>query len=81
METAIAVTERGKTMSISKYAYNPDVCDGKPCPGDCDFCRLWLDRVDEGAEQVESFPDFLNALEQNEAEYAEEFEEERQGYK
>ena len=51
MLMTIAVKERGKTMSISKYAYNPDVCDGKPCPGDCDFCRLWLDRVDEGAEQ------------------------------
>jgi hypothetical protein len=40
-----------------------------------------IETLDELAEQVESFPDFLNALEENEAEYAEEFEEERQGYK
>ena len=25
-------------MSVSKYAYTPEFCDGVPCPGDCDFC-------------------------------------------
>ena len=25
-------------MSVSKWAYDPDLCDGKFCPGDCDIC-------------------------------------------
>ena len=25
-------------MSVSKWAYDPDKCDGEYCPGDCDFC-------------------------------------------
>lgn len=27
-------------MSASKWAYEPDICDGEPCVGDCDNCRL-----------------------------------------
>lgn len=27
-------------MSVSKWAYEPDVCDGEPCCGECDLC--WL---------------------------------------
>ena len=25
-------------MSVSKWAYDPDKCDGNACPGDCDYC-------------------------------------------
>lgn len=25
-------------MSVSKWAYEPDKCDGEPCVGDCDLC-------------------------------------------
>ena len=25
-------------MSVSKWAYTPEVCDGGGCPGDCDLC-------------------------------------------
>lgn len=25
-------------MSVSKWAYDPDKCDGDFCPGDCDDC-------------------------------------------
>ena len=25
-------------MSVSKWAYSPDKCDGDYCPGDCDYC-------------------------------------------
>ena len=25
-------------MSISKWAYIPDQCDGDVCVGDCDYC-------------------------------------------
>ena len=27
-------------MSTDKWAYVPDVCDGQPCPGDCDYCDI-----------------------------------------
>lgn len=25
-------------MSVSKWAYKPEKCDGGFCPGDCDHC-------------------------------------------
>ena len=25
-------------MSISRWAYSAEKCEGQPCPGDCDFC-------------------------------------------
>lgn len=25
-------------MSVSKWAYTPEKCDGDYCPGDCDNC-------------------------------------------
>ena len=27
-------------MSVSKWAYTPEVCDGKYCVGDCDKCSI-----------------------------------------
>lgn len=33
-------------MSVSKWAYDPDKCDGNFCPGDCDCCG----KADEGEE-------------------------------
>ena len=27
-------------MSVSKWAYDYEVCDGRPCPGDCDKCDI-----------------------------------------
>ena len=27
-------------MSVSKWAYEPDKCDGHYCCGDCDYCIL-----------------------------------------
>lgn len=26
-------------MSVSKWNYDPDKCDGQPCIGDCDLCN------------------------------------------
>lgn len=26
-------------MSVSKWAYEPEKCDGDYCCGDCDFCN------------------------------------------
>ena len=26
-------------MSVSKWAYSSDKCDGDYCPGDCDYCE------------------------------------------
>ena len=31
-------------MSVSLWAYEPELCDGQPCPGDCDHCDRWKDR-------------------------------------
>ena len=31
-------------MSVSKWAYTPDKCDGDYCPGACDICdKPWED--------------------------------------
>lgn len=27
-------------MSVSKWAYDPEKCDGALCVGDCDYCEL-----------------------------------------
>ena len=36
-------------MSVSKWAYEPEKCDGKPCPGDCDNCpkAYWFTEEEE----------------------------------
>lgn len=31
--------ERSKTMGCSKWAYEPDKCDGDYCVGECDLCE------------------------------------------
>ena len=33
-------------MSVSKWAYEPEKCDGQKCVGDCDFC----DKAEESEE-------------------------------
>ena len=38
-------------MSISKWAYTPEKCDGKPCYGDCDYCPL---KYEDEVKQNES---------------------------
>lgn len=37
-------------MSASKWAYDPEICDGTPCPGECDKCTRW--QVDEETDDV-----------------------------
>jgi len=27
-------------MSVDKWAYDPEKCDGRPCCGDCDYCSI-----------------------------------------
>ena len=34
-------------MSVSKWAYTPEKCDGKPCVGDCDLCSKAHEDDDE----------------------------------
>lgn len=36
-------------MSVSKWAYTPEKCDGDICVGDCDLCP----KKDEGDEEEE----------------------------
>ncbi len=43
-------------MSVSKWAYRPDKCDGQPCPGDCDYCDVsWEDEIEDFSELQEGF--------------------------
>lgn len=37
-------------MSVSKWAYDPEKCDGVLCVGDCDLCRLANIRVEDEEE-------------------------------
>lgn len=38
-------------MSVSKWAYEPNKCDGKPCVGDCDCgCPLAREMNEEEGE-------------------------------
>lgn len=34
-------------MSVSLWAYDPEICDGDFCPGDCDLCAKWQDNEKE----------------------------------
>ena len=38
-------------MSVSKWAYTPEVCDGEGCPGDCDLCDKPKNMEDEDDEE------------------------------
>ena len=33
-------------MSMGRWAYEPDKCDGDYCPGDCDKCRKQAEQED-----------------------------------
>ena len=35
-------------MSVSKWAYEPEKCDGHCCTGDCDLCPLKDEEDDDG---------------------------------
>lgn len=42
-------------MSVSKWAYSPELCDNEICPGDCDLCDLWNEREDtEDEDETET---------------------------
>ncbi len=42
-------------MSVSKWAYEPNICDGEPCCGECDLC--WL------ADEAEAYRAELEEME------------------
>ena len=37
-------------MSVDKWAYDPETCDGRACPGDCDRCDIPKNPEAYGAE-------------------------------
>ena len=44
-------------MSCSKWAYEPEMCDGHYCPGDCDLCDIpesdeYLDDVEDEEQEI-----------------------------
>ena len=40
-------------MSVSKWAYIPEVCDGDICVGDCDKCSKAM-QIDEIIDELEA---------------------------
>ena len=47
-------TQHGKErdMSVDKWAYTPEACDGDICVGDCDLCSKAMP-IDEIIEKLE----------------------------
>ena len=39
-------------MSVDKWAYNPETCEGRACPGDCDLCDIPKNPERYGAEKT-----------------------------
>ena len=37
-------------MSVSKWAYDPDYCDGDICVGDCDYCNKIVTMYDDALD-------------------------------
>lgn len=37
-------------MSVSKWAYKPEKCDGDYCCGDCDYCQKLSEVLEEDEE-------------------------------
>ena len=40
-------------MSVSLYMYEPDICDGDFCPGDCDYCSKRFDAEEKRIREEE----------------------------
>lgn len=40
-------------MSVSKWMYDPEKCEGVPCPGDCEVCWYWRNWEDEEGTESE----------------------------
>ena len=39
--SALVVASReDELMSVSKWAYDPEICEGQMCCGDCDLCDI-----------------------------------------
>lgn len=52
-------------MSVSKWAYEPEKCDGMPCAGDCDLCEYaepWEDEEDYIVENPYKFDERRNSM-------------------
>ena len=56
-------------MSVSKWAYTPEKCDGRPCFGDCDKCsRAAMDEYELLSMHIDAINDIiLNKLTEDEA--------------
>ena len=49
-------------MSVDKWAYSPETCDGFACPGDCDRCDIPKNPEKYGAQTIELPEDFVKAM-------------------
>lgn len=52
-------------MSVSLYQYDPVLCDGEPCPGDCDFCPRpeWI------SDEDREYPERIKKAKEEHADY------------
>lgn len=49
-------------MSVDKWAYDPEVCEGRACPGDCDLCDIPKNPEKYGAQTIELPEKFVEAM-------------------
>lgn len=49
-------------MSVDKWAYSPETCDGFTCPGDCDHCDIPKNPEKYGAQTIELPDGFVEAM-------------------
>ena len=47
-------------MSVSKWAYAPEKCDGEPCAGDCDMCYKAEDEISIPSVDTLEYADSVN---------------------
>lgn len=40
-------------MSVDKWSYDPDKCDGALCVGDCDYCEIWEEDKEQDMSKTE----------------------------
>lgn len=49
-------------MSVDKWAYNPETCEGRACPGDCDLCDIPKNPEKYGAQTIELPDGFVETM-------------------
>ena len=48
-------------MSVSRWAYDPEICDGGGCPGECDLCNK-PNEMDDDYEQDSKLREWMERI-------------------